>query len=174
MKSCGSASWTWRTTALVWTLFGVSCWTLDIRSSTQDTTLPVEGEYLEEIMVSPEQPNTLPKDNSSMTVAKAVKSVNPFLLVAMVVSALLVLLLTFVYLIRKNEPQDADADGAHSGAPHTNRGFEPDQLPQTPQPPSYEDALKAPWTVWATAQQTSGATPPPTYEDVQRMFPFPR
>lgn len=106
--------------------------------------------------------------------SEAVKSVNPFLLVAMVVSALLVLLLTFVYLIRKNEPQDADADGAHSGAPHTNRGFEPDQLPQTPQPPSYEDALKAPWTVWATAQQTSGATPPPTYEDVQRMFPFPR
>lgn len=116
------------------------------------------------------------------------KTVNPFLLVALVVSALLVLLLGFAYVTRKTDPGDSeDVTGqsrdANSASRH-NGAFEQDPEGGTDgsgypsQPPSYEDVVKVPWTIWAATQrgsftQGTGATPPPSYEDARRTFPFP-
>ncbi|EEC05878.1 hypothetical protein IscW_ISCW004531 [Ixodes scapularis] len=166
----------WTTAVLLWALNEATCWTLDGRLVTSyraSSNTDVSEEYEPTSGFAQHPPN----DNSTTTATKAAKTANPFLLVALVVSALLVLVLTFAYLIRKHEPQDDDPN-INFQHQQSNVGFEPDSEANssiTPLPPSYDDVVKVPWTVWAaTQQQGTGATPPPSYEDVHKMFPFPK
>uniref|UniRef100_A0A1E1X481 Putative conserved plasma membrane protein n=1 Tax=Amblyomma aureolatum TaxID=187763 RepID=A0A1E1X481_9ACAR len=140
--------------------------------------------------VDQQQPPVVVGNNSTMLTLPpgSVKSVNPFLLVALVVTALLVLLLGFAYVTRKTDPGDTEDDSRQSrdasAASRNNGAFEQDPEGGTngsgypSQPPSYDDVIKVPWTIWAVTQQGSftqgtGATPPPSYEDARRIFPFP-
>ncbi|XP_077500881.1 uncharacterized protein LOC144111450 isoform X2 [Amblyomma americanum] len=133
-------------------------------------------------------PEMMATNTTTLALPRPAKSVNPFLLVALVVSALLVLLLGFAYVTRKTDPGDSEdaprqpRDG--SAASRHNGAFEQDPEGGTDgsgypsQPPSYEDVIKVPWTIWAATQQGAftqgtGATPPPSYEDARRTFPFP-
>lgn len=126
-------------------------------------------------------------NSTKSPVSRTIKTLNPFMLVAMVVTALLVLLLGFAYVTRRTDNEDQEAATGQqqdaSNAARQNGGFEQDadgqdgsQHPQLP--PSYDDVVKVPWTIWAAAQrgvftQGTGTTPPPSYEDARRTFPFP-
>ncbi|CAN8004488.1 unnamed protein product [Ixodes hexagonus] len=165
----------WTTAVLLWTLDQVTCWTLNDRLLPSGKTSS-NTEASEEFESTSGYGQHPPSDNATTTVTKAPKAANPFLLVALVVSALLVLVLTFAYLIRKHEPQDGDDPNINFHHQQSNAGFEADsEANSSPLPPSYDDVVKTPRTIWAaTHQQGTGATPPPTYEDVQKMFPFPK
>lgn len=120
-------------------------------------------------------------------VSKSIKTLNPFMLVAMVVTALLVLLLGFAYVTRRTDAEDQEAATGQqqdaSSAARQNGGFEQDVegldgSRHLALPPSYDDVVKVPWTIWAAAQrgvftEGTGTTPPPSYEDARRTFPFP-
>lgn len=167
----------WTAVALIWTLDQVVCWTLgDQLLVAARASSNTEGS--EEYDSTSGYAQLPPNDNSTTTATKAGKAANPFLLVALVVSALLVLVLTFAYLVRKHEPQDNDDPNINFQQQQSNAGFEPDTEANSSMmhlPPSYEDVIKMPWTIWAsTQQQGTGATPPPSYEDVHKMFPFPK
>lgn len=143
-------------------------------------------EYITRAYDSGEQPPFVVTNSTKTPLSHAVKSVNPFLLVALVVTALLVLLLGFAYVTRKSDSEDPDRQQQQqqrdaSAASRNNGAFEQDTegTDACPaQPPSYDDVVKVPWTIWAATQQDvftqgTGATPPPSYEDARRTFPFP-
>lgn len=143
-------------------------------------------EYITRAYDVEEPPPFVVTNSTKMPLSHAVKSVNPFLLVALVVTALLVLLLGFAYVTRKSDSEDPDRQQQQqqrdaSAASRNNGAFEQDTegTDACPaQPPSYDDVVKVPWTIWAATQQGvftqgTGATPPPSYEDARRTFPFP-
>lgn len=126
-------------------------------------------------------------NSTKAPVSRSIKTLNPFMLVAMVVTALLVLLLGFAYVTRRTDTEDPEAATVQqqdaSNAARQNGGFEqdadgPDASQHPALPPSYDDVVKVPWTIWAAAQrgaftEGTGTTPPPSYEDARRTFPFP-
>lgn len=126
-------------------------------------------------------------NSTKSPVSRTIKTLNPFMLVAMVVTALLVLLLGFAYVTRRTDTEDQEAATGQqqdaSSAARQNGGFEqdadgPDGSRHLALPPSYDDVVKVPWTIWAAAQrgvftEGTGTTPPPSYEDARRTFPFP-
>lgn len=126
-------------------------------------------------------------NSTKSPVSRTIKTLNPFMLVAMVVTALLVLLLGFAYVTRRTDTEDQEAAAGQqqdaSSAARQNGGFEqdadgPDGSGHPALPPSYDDVVKVPWTIWAAAQrgvftEGTGTTPPPSYEDARRTFPFP-
>lgn len=126
-------------------------------------------------------------NSTKSPVSRTIKTLNPFMLVAMVVTALLVLLLGFAYVTRRTDTEDQEAATGQQqdaiSAARQNAGFEQDaDGPDGPRhlalPPSYDDVVKVPWTIWAAAQrgvftEGTGTTPPPSYEDARRTFPFP-
>ncbi|KAL3242477.1 hypothetical protein MRX96_021092 [Rhipicephalus microplus] len=182
---------------LLWTAHGTTCMTIG-----EPTPMEVEHgdlsrqppQYVIEVVeyvtrgYDIEEPSLFVVTNSTkMPISHAVRSVNPFLLVALVVTALLVLLLGFAYVTRKSDTEDPDSPANRqqqrnaSAASRHNGAFEQDTegTDACPaQPPSYDDVVKVPWTIWAATQQGvftqgTGATPPPSYEDARRTFPFP-
>lgn len=187
---------------LLWSVHRVTCLTIGepptgsergehLRRGSQAPQLVIEVVEYATRAYEMEQPPPFVVTNSTKTpLSRAVKSVNPFLLVALVVTALLVLLLGFAYVTRKSDTEDPDSAAGRqqqqqrdaSAASRHNGAFEQDATEGTDacpaQPPSYDDVVKVPWTIWAATQQGvftqgSGATPPPSYEDARRTFPFP-
>ncbi|XP_050023554.1 uncharacterized protein [Dermacentor andersoni] len=185
---------------LLWSVHGTTCMTVGepsptgsergehVRHGSQEPQLVIQLlEYVTSSYEIEQPPPFVVTNTTKMTLSHAVKSVNPFLLVALVVTALLVLLLGFAYVTRKSDTEDPDSPAGRqqqrdaSAASRQNGAFEQDTegTDACPaQPPSYDDVVKVPWTIWAATQQGvftqgSGATPPPSYEDARRTFPFP-
>lgn len=184
---------------LLWTAHGTTCLTIGEPTPTgveRGDLSQQPPQYVIEVVeyvtkgYDIEEPLPFVVTNSTKTpISRAVKSVNPFLLVALVFTALLVLLLGFAYVTRKSDTEDPDSPANRqqqqqrnaSAASRHNGAFEQDTegTDACPaQPPSYDDVVKVPWTIWAATQQGvftqgTGATPPPSYEDARRTFPFP-
>ncbi|XP_065305980.1 uncharacterized protein [Dermacentor albipictus] len=186
---------------LLWHLHGTTCMTVGepmstgsersgehVRHGSQEPQPVIQWlEYVTSAYEIEQPPPFVVTNTTKMTLSRAVKSVNPFLLVALVVTALLVLLLGFAYVTRKSDTEDPLSPAGRqqqrdaSAASRQNGAFEQDAegTDACPaQPPSYDDVVKVPWTIWAATQQGvftqgTGATPPPSYEDARRTFPFP-
>lgn len=88
----------------------------------------------------------------------------PFLVIGFVVSGFFAVCLVVVYIKRFHGNLCQRTTSGNSGQ-HTELW--------TVLPPLYEDVVKESWTASKAGRRVSGATPPPSYDEASKTFPFP-